>query len=326
MTFNINMSKKNLLLFLGAGFSKDAGCPLQNNFFEHVEQRFPGTLSQDSYMGITAARNLAISFKKFGKQPTMEDAFCVLDYVYYMKPDDYQLSCNTREGFRASDESGLGVYKAREYFLNGLREIFNYKLAEKKYYEYDLYYKFFKELIEKYNIAIITLNYDLVCESIFKNMPRYKLMLFPVITGDFSDFGVPFLKLHGSIDWRETSFDVPNIIPPTWSKHFDRYGKYRRIWNEAEKAIFYSDKILFIGCSMPSTDQHIHYLLQFGLANYIDKPRNKDIYVIKPHWRCSDKINYNYLAEEKEYNVNSIIPVEKKFKEFVNSDFLILIQ
>ena len=186
----------------------------------------------------------------------MEDAFCVLDYVYYMKPDNYQLSCNTREA----------------------------------------------------------------------RAPSYTLMLFPVITGDFSDFPVPFLKLHGSIDWRETSFDVPNIIPPTWSKHFDRYGKYRRIWNEAEKAIFYSDKILFIGCSMPSTDQHIHYLLQFGLANYICKLRNKDIYVVKPHWRCSDKNNYNYLAEEKEYNVNSIIPIEKTFKEFVNSDFLTLIQ
>lgn len=321
------MSKKNLLLFLGAGFSKDAGCPLQNNFFEHVEQKFPGTLSLESYMGITAARNLAISFKKFKKKPTMEDAFCVLDYVYYMKPDDYQLSCYTREGFRASDESGLGVFKAREYFLNGLREIFDYKqIVEKKYYEYDLYHRFFTELLEQYNIAIITLNYDLVCESIICKIPRVDPILFPVITSDFSFWPVPLLKLHGSIDWRETSFDIPNIIPPTWSKHFDRYGKYRRIWNEAEKAIFYSDKILFIGCSMPSTDQHIHYLLQFGLANYIDKHRNKDIYVVKPHWRCSDKINYNYLAEEKEYNVNSIIPIEKKFKEFVNSDFLTLIQ
>ncbi len=50
------MSKKNLLLFLGAGFSKDAECPLQNNFFKHVEQKFPSSLSQESYMGITAAR------------------------------------------------------------------------------------------------------------------------------------------------------------------------------------------------------------------------------------------------------------------------------
>ena len=77
---------------------------------------------------------------------------------------------------------------------------------------------------------------------------------------------------------------------------------------------------------MPSTDQHIHYLLQFGLVNLIEKPRNKDIYVVKPHWRCSDKSNYNYLAEEKEYNVKSIIPIEKTFKEFVNSDFLTLIK
>jgi len=320
------MGKKNLLLFLGAGFSSDAGCPLQNNFFEHVEQRFPGNLSLESYMGITAAQHLALSFKKFGNKPTMEDAFCVLDYVYFMKPDNYQLACNTREGFKKSEESGLGVSKAREFFLKGLRDIFYYNRAPKRYWEFELYHRFFTELMEKYNIAIITLNYDLVCESILKNIPQVHPMTFPVITPDFSVSPVPLLKLHGSIDWRETPFDPPNIIPPTWSKRIDRYGKYHHIWNEAEKAIFYSDKILFIGCSMPSTDQHIHYLLQFGLANRFDKTRKKDIYVVKPHWRCSDKLNYNYLAEEKEYNVNSIIPIESKFKEFVNSDFITLIQ
>ena len=134
------------------------------------------------------------------------------------------------------------------------------------------------------------------------------------------------MKLHGSIDWRETPADAPNIIPPTWSKRIDRYGKYNWIWNAAEKALYYSDKILFIGCSMPSTDQHIHYLLQYGLANHFSESRKKDIFVVKPHWRCSDKQNYEYLSKEKEYNVESIIPIAKTFKEFVNSDFLTLIR
>jgi len=321
------MSKKNLLLFLGAGFSKDAGCPVQKDFFRHVEQMFPTTLSQEYYKGLTAAQNLALSFKKSGTKPTMEDAFCVLDYVYYLKPDCYKLACNTREGFKNSDESGLNVSEARDNFLKGLREVFYYKqLADKTYYEYDLYHHFFTELLEHYNIAIITLNYDLVCESILHKIPNVHPMIIPVITPNFSEFPVPLIKLHGSIDWRETPADPPNIIPPTWSKRIDRYGKYNWIWNEAEKALFYSDKILFIGCSMPPTDQHIHYLLQYGLANYIDESRKKDIFVVKPHWRCSDKQNYEYLSKEKEYNVESIIPIAKTFKEFVNSDFLTLIR
>jgi len=76
---------------------------------------------------------------------------------------------------------------------------------------------------------------------------------------------------------------------------------------------------------MPVTDQHVHYLLQFGLGNNIDVTRSRDIYVVKPHWRDSDKENYTYLSEKKEFNVESITPIENTFKEFAKSDFLSLI-
>jgi len=83
--------------------------------------------------------------------------------------------------------------------LNGLWEVFDYKLAGEKYYEHDLYNQFFSEILDEYNVAIITLNYDLVCESILNKLPNVHPMLFPVITPKY-DFPVPLLKLHGSID------------------------------------------------------------------------------------------------------------------------------
>lgn len=217
----------NLLLFLGAGFSVEAGLPTQKNFFKHAYMEYKkGKLDPRQYSGITAAQSLVSATSRiYDSEPTMEDAFSMLDYIYYMKNDDYKLGHIWGDDFMPSNVSQLGVAKAREYFLSALEDIYKYNRAENTYINHDLYYYFFDELLKNYNVYIITTNYDLVCESILNKMIGRDVILFPSITyvEYLRDYvPVPLLKLHGSVDWKETRYDVPNIIPPTWSKQFAR--------------------------------------------------------------------------------------------------------
>ncbi len=74
---------------------------------------------------------------------------------------------------------------------------------------------------------------DNVIERVTNEIPDYRVSFSPepYRIGASWHPCVTLLKLHGSIDWRETPYDAPNIIPPTWSKRIDRYGKYHHIWN-----------------------------------------------------------------------------------------------
>jgi len=326
-------NRMNLLLFLGAGFSVEAGLPTQKNFFKHARNEYKkGLIDPHQYSGITAAQSLVSATSSiYDSEPTMEDAFSMLDYIYYMKNDDYKLGYIWDDVFIPSKDSQLNVVKAREYFLSALEYLFNYNRAECKYINHDLYYYFLDELLKHYNVYIITTNYDLVCESVLDKMIGRDVIIFPSINYD-EYFGhyipVPLLKLHGSIDWKETQFDVPNIIPPTWSKQFERKGKYNYIWNQAEKAITYNDKIMFIGYSMPEIDIHIKYLITLGLLNSIIKEVTKEIYIVKPNWNEKDNINFKFLKENipdrghNYYNVKFFRHIPKTFKELVESDFI----
>jgi len=326
----------SVLLFLGAGFSVDAGLPTQNNFFKHARNEYKrGILDSNQYSGITAAQMITYASSDVESEPTMENAFSMLDYVYYMKNDDYKLGHFLEDVFIPVNSSQLGVSKAREYFLSALEKIFWYNRADNTYINHDLYYNFLDELLSQFDVYIITTNYDLVCESVINKMIGCDVILFPEIR--FFEFQgpyvpVPLMKLHGSIDWKETKFDLPNIIPPTWSKQFERKGKYNHIWNQAENAIIFSRKIIFIGYSMPEIDAHIRYLIKLGLLNSIIEGNTKDVYVVKPSWNEKDEINYQFLKEitpsmdHNFYNVRKFEHIPKTFREFAESDFLTLIE
>jgi hypothetical protein len=227
------------------------------------------------------------------------------------------------------------VAKAREYFLKALENIFGYNRPNCTYINHELYYQFFDKLLEKYNVYIITTNYDLVCESIINKMIGRDPILFPQVKYfeyENKYIPVPLLKLHGSIDWKETSYDIPNIIPPTWTKQFNRTGKYNTIWNQAEDAISISDKILFIGYSMPDTDTHIRYLIKLGLLNSLLNKKEKDVYVVKPNWKKEDEKNYGFLKKEvlsmkhNYYNIKHFEHISNTFKQFAESNFIEILQ
>ena len=299
----------NLLLFLGAGFSVEAGLPTQKEFWKHasehpqISQYAKTIIDQIFYETALSSSDI----------PTIENAFSFIDFLYYMKYDDFNISMF----FPPIHE--VSVLKARNTFLRVIELVYSYNRAEEMYINHALYDVFFKKLLKSNHTAIITTNYDLICESILNRLPGGKAILFPIINKDYKFGGAyipaPLLKLHGSVDWKETNFDVPNIIPPTWSKRFERRGKYNYIWNQAEYAINVSDKIVFIGYSMPKLDIHIRYLIKLGLLNSENK---KEVYVVKPTWNNEDEENYNFINNHA--NIKSLKSIKMGFKQFAESD------
>jgi hypothetical protein len=138
--------------------------------------------------------------------------------------------------------------------------------------------------------TFITFNYDTVLEEALTelNIPCDYAFL-----GPLDDSAVPVLKLHGSVNWGQTTgqtnintgkvrqkyslFDnyeevrmrgaEPLLVPPTWKKTFGR--PFETIWDTAVRKLETATRIIIIGFSMPPTDMHFKYLLAAGLQNNI---------------------------------------------------------
>lgn len=319
----------NLLLFLGAGFSVEADLPTQKQFFKKVHVlKDRGDIRQYEYNGLSAAYYLA-QYHEGKKDITMEEAFSILDYIFKMKNYNYQIAyledLRDRNTFVDSN-SGITVSDARNNFLNILEKIYGYNRFD-EYINQNLYNNFLKKIYKNYEFAIITTNYDLLCETALQTIPGGKPLLSPVFDADYKSgnkyIPSPLLKLHGSIDWKETASDLPNIVPPTFSKEFlvhnrfiPRGEKYRRIWNDAEKAIKISDLILFIGYSLPELDNHIRFLIKTGLQPYKKYPKKRKVFVVKPY-----KQNMKNFSFIKFSNwVEQLKLIRMTFKKFALSD------
>ena len=93
---------------------------------------------------------------------------------------------------------------------------------------------------------------------------------------------LPVLKLHGSMNWARPSdagpmqifksYDevrnynlVPELIPPTWKKVFEK--QLEAVWQTAIRKLNSATRIVIIGFSMPATDLHFKYLMAAGLRS-----------------------------------------------------------
>ena len=141
--------------------------------------------------------------------------------------------------------------------------------------------------------TIITFNYDLLVEDSLDRLGLaydYGLRSSSVVfdstarckqTSDSQAMKV--LKLHGSVNW--AAFDEqlkvkvygdyeavlnanrsPLLVPPTWRKAFSELSA---VWDDAVGSLQTATRIIIIGYSMPSTDQHFKYLLAAGLQGNI---------------------------------------------------------
>lgn len=144
--------------------------------------------------------------------------------------------------------------------------------------------------------TFITMNYDRVIEDSISNLKipfTYSIkeedaeIRADKLTHRFNS-GVKVLKLHGSTNWieptehskkiqifndfyfpayEEGKDNIPYILPPTWNK--SARGILRDVWLESIKSIRNATRIVIIGYSFPSTDNHINYLISEGLRDNI---------------------------------------------------------
>ena len=133
----------NLLSFLGAGFSVEAHLPTQRQFLSKVNES--SKISTQQYSGVTAAYLLAREYDY--ENAYMEEAFSILDYMFYMKDDNFKLAYIKDEDGKAvwhSSSAGIRIIDARRNFIETLEIVYNYNRPKKTYINQDLYDGFFE--------------------------------------------------------------------------------------------------------------------------------------------------------------------------------------
>lgn len=125
------------------------------------------------------------------------------------------------------------------------------------------------------NYSVVTLNYDLVLESVCNYINRQYRCTSSVdfvrtpADLDYNKEPLILAKLHGSID-------SGDIVPPTWNKGLGQPGVISS-WRLAYRALSKANYVRIIGYSLPSSDLYIKYLLRSAA---IEAPHLKRIDVL----------------------------------------------
>ncbi|MFH2056359.1 MAG: hypothetical protein ABIJ61_10405, partial [bacterium] len=112
--------------------------------------------------------------------------------------------------------------------------------------------------------AVVTLNYDLVVETI---MDIIRVYFRSRPGGDAVEDTLPLAKLHGSING--------SLVPPTWRKWTSE--PLRKAWRSAYAELSKATHIRILGYSLPISDTYIRYLFE---ASVLRSQRLKRIDII----------------------------------------------
>lgn len=231
--------KKDIVLFLGAGFSCDAGLPLIKNFGSESRKDYDGIkehLKPQNYRNaahlLTKAAETFNWFQDFCRSSSimknsdldnMEEVFCVAETILMSSKEGDEISCcgRTETPQKLVDQIKLWLWKIYQQYPIHKQE------KENKETCYD---KLFKKIIKDYGLdsklSIITTNYDLVFEY---NCSKNGIECFYPIDAESINIGnggpyvyfgsnsnsnskkVPVCKLHGSVNFfQNKSFGIAN--------------------------------------------------------------------------------------------------------------------
>lgn len=287
---------------LGAGFSCKAGLPLMNNFYFKSKDLYPKLKSE---VQIKAFENVFDYYERFSKVKNyinvdffnIEELLSIIEMDSYLNNKrailrDYLIYIKTVIN-RCSE-----VFKqkeSREYLA------INYNFKNHKPGNYMKFLLKVMKLTEKdvtirgkadrKKDGILSLNYDLIleyCLSIINKTLSLKTAghrftfnygLEKDYVGDYdldivldenrdNIFSIPYAKIHGSVNFLKrigTKIETPLLIPPTWNKTGN--ANIKSVWGLAYKLISRSEKLVFIGYSIPETDIYLKYLLINGIKD-----------------------------------------------------------
>ena len=318
------MNKKTVYV-LGAGFSKQAGCPTVSEFI---------------------SRNVILRLKKRLNVHEKQKLASLQSYWNYRITEGY---CESNiesifnhvsaakylfmESMTESDTSNYdaqNIYDDLQWFiLKTLKEYTKKKIPKG-------YYRFVKEILQPQD-TIITFNYDLVLEKVFNDL---KIPFDYGISESQKDDRL-ILKLHGSANWvyckncgqsyptRDYSgLDAllgkikchnckvkklePILIPPTLYKDYqdqERGSLIRGLWSKANEELYTAENVVFIGFSMAQTDAYVQEL--FKLSSNMN-PALQTYFVVNNS--VSTKLRNNYH--------NALVNRQIRFENKTTLDFI----
>lgn len=266
--------KQNIVFILGAGFSAHYNIPVMGNFISKAKDLYFSNpdkfhdlgetinlitkyASIKMYMDINLNNiedllSIAYMEAKLSKNKQSIDkisSFIKTVITSYQKaPDadlvhfvDFLLKCD----FSITNNSIHIPYENREVYKYNIRER-DHSLS---------------------HFGIISLNYDLLIENALKVIEDqyfeyYKhsqsdkpLINYFDISKSLPSSSISFAKLHGSVDTQ--------IIPPTWDKSIEK--NIFQDWKLAHSLLSKATHLIFLGFSLPPTDNYLKYLFANGL-------------------------------------------------------------
>jgi len=342
------MSDKNVYI-LGAGFSRQLGLPLQDDFlltaktvyfknpskFEHFKRVFQ--YSDD----LSKMRNY-LSFPLLN----LENLFNLLEMDIFYSNSDKHMSLKkdfinlikdvfielTPNPFGHLHIGGVSAYDSvlvdpksqyQDYikFLSmfispGIEEVrddtlisFNYDLA----LEAAISAYNYRALREAWPIIRLNTSFgkgNIIFDHIYEYFIHGQEKLLRIPDDSETSNSLKLIKLHGSINWKTKEGEV-FIVPPTWNKADEAI---RKLWEIAYKELSDAERIIIIGYSFPETDIYVKSLLALAINN---NQNLQNIFFINPDEqtvrdRCLSFIDSHFMRH-CEYK-----PVG--FSEFINQD------
>ena len=278
---------KRLLLFTGAGFSAQAGAPVMGKFLEAVQSA--SELPEAVYRGIRAG----YYFPKYALRAddNLETAYGSLVFRQLLHHPRWQIATFKRSGEFIPSCEGPAVGEAIEAFETGIAAIYGSRLMARREEWLRLYKRFLGWLLDRFEVTVVTTNYDLIVETTLGGLGVQASYCFGSEEAVSPDAGmVPILKLHGSVNWdrsqpqRSTPSDPPKerafVLPPTWNKDINAQSPLRSVWRKAVQRLAMADLLLAIGHSFPVSDTHLQYLFAEGLSRRREEPEQKRVVVV----------------------------------------------
>lgn len=198
------------IFILGAGFSKPAGMPLGDEFFELILKEAKKTILYKNILKRDIERFLEY-YNKINCSSITENEINFEEFISYLDIEHYL-------ALKGKNTWTIEVNRSQLVIRNLIAKILYQKMSLMKKSDYDLY-NTFAENLDPGDI-IITFNYDTIIERCLERKNKlYRLFLdrFSSVSHDGgiiddSKKEVILLKMHGSIDWfdiekYDTSYD-----------------------------------------------------------------------------------------------------------------------
>jgi len=286
---------KTVFIF-GAGASRDAGAPLMADFLDRAEdlsRSDPELSREESFKDVFAAlaELQGVHAKSYLDLNNIEVIFGAIEMAQILG----------RLGNRDKDSIERLRTSIITLIVKTLEHSVKFEVQNEKILPPEPYFTFIRMLQDLHftDFTFITFNYDLALDYNLNRLRSYDYYL-----TDSSPRGMPYLKLHGSINWgicakcnRIIAHDISDAYFPaliseyvhydlgsriSFKKHCDtplmgppilipptwnktaHHPDLFNVWRRAAIELSHAENIFIIGYSMPETDLFFRYLYALG--------------------------------------------------------------